>query len=63
MVRLFPFIAFPMEVLLPDKYFHIKTFNQSHFSYPLLPGRVKVIEVCLEAFTFRFAGALAHTNC
>lgn len=41
MVCLFPFIAFPMVVLLPDVIFLIKALNQSHFCPHLLPGRLR----------------------
>uniref|UniRef100_A0A8P4KEZ2 Ig-like domain-containing protein n=1 Tax=Dicentrarchus labrax TaxID=13489 RepID=A0A8P4KEZ2_DICLA len=30
--------TFPLVELLPNVYFHIKAFNQSHFSHHLLPG-------------------------
>ena len=47
MVCSLPFIAFLLVVPLPDMHFHIKAFNQSHFSHNLLPGRVKVKGICL----------------
>lgn len=55
----FPFIVFPLVMLLPDMYFHIRAFNQSNFLYPLLPGRVKV----KEAFTICSAGPLTRNQC